>query len=753
VTNKIYIAEKIFALLILLYIIFLLRFRWSIVTSKSYLRQYWKLRGLKKGFVSWFQMVGKLKVAMGVVLLVNVIWGGIYVNNRLNPDKRFQRLVDGCVDLVAEERYEQALIDMTNALRIRPDYARGHYFLASIHMKTGNMDAGESALWQVVRIQADYENSLRMLESILERNRDSWGLKMLGNSISAKYPVRGKILEAKSLMLEKKFTLSIKTLEDAVKMAPENGEVDLLLGNLFVLEGRPQEAMESYRRSIKKEFGSWRAHFALARLLLDNGETEAALSELSYARSMNPDVHLPALALARVHMGKKEYDQAVRVLNDILERDENNEQALYWLGVVQMTEQRFQEAVNSFERISGDITRKRDYLYYLALSYNNTGKLILAMEKLESLKKIEPLDLKGLRLFSRVALALGRTDRGSEILMDLVRQGKADKRDRELLARLDRKRDAAIKGFRKVRSRHKDLEAYLRRKDYQSLIQGAKKALRENKIKAPFYNLLGVAYLATGSLKEAEKNFFLSYNEQRANPAPLMNLVNIYVKTGNISEAERLLIDHNRSFSKDDLGRLQLGKVYFITGRLDEAVSLFNDALMLNSDNVSAHHQLGLCYRLKGDMKASLSEYLEAIRLNPKHALSLNDAANIYADNREMVEKALEFAKRAVDAAPLNGNIHDTLGWVYFLKGEYLMGLTSFLEARRLNPYLRIIPYHLGLAQFKLGRFVEAEQSLKLALSMKGPFREVNKAGELLREISSIVKSKHSDTENQIFVQ
>jgi len=741
--GKAFFAEKLFALVIALYVFFLFRYRWRVVTSKTYTKKMRQYEGFKKYLQEWYLNLDKKKMALKIILILIMVFSGYHVYARLNPEKRFHRLIDGCEILVKDKKYAQAVIDMTNALKIRPDYIRGHYFLANIYMGKGEFGRAESALRQVVRLQADYGNAVNMLKSILVSRRDSRELERLARQIAEKMPVQGKIIEALSLMIEDDPDSALTVLEEARELAPNEEKIYQIMGDLQTLAGRTENAVDAYKRAVKLNFGLWQVHNALARLYLEQGLTEDALSELRITRSLNPEFYLPALKLAQIYSNKGYFEGAVNILEDILEKKEGHKEASYTLGIVYAAMGRSQEAINLLKQLPASYQEKRNYGYNLALSYYNTAKYSKAYEWLNVIKESKGLDVAGLKLLARVYSALGQTSESANVLQELVRQSKADSKDRRILAMIEKEgADIKATGAREnkkieiIRSKHTDLEEYLRNKDYDSLIKGALKAIEENEFKAPFYNLLGVAYLASAKPELAKKYFLRSYNEKNDNPMPLLNLTNIYLKTGAAKEAAELLREHNRLFREEHRTRLKLGKIYFKTGRLDQAQEILTNVLAMNPKSFEAHQVLGVISMLKGNTKLAVSEYLQAISLNPNDAVSLNDLANIYAEEQTNLDQALEYAARAVRIVPGSGNFRDTLGWAYYRKGEFLQALSHFEAAYERSPYISVIPYHLGLVQFRLERYSEAQKSLKLALNMKGTLRDADQAKSLLTRIS-----------------
>ena len=744
--GKVFLAEKLFALIILLYIFFAFRYRSQITSSKYYKKQYWKYQGFKKNLGEWYFDLDKKRMALRIVLVMVLVFSGYGVYARLNPEKRFHRLIDRCEVLVKDRKYEQAIIDMSNALKIRPDYIQGHYFLANLYVQTGQTGKAASALQHVIRHQPDYGNAVNMLKSILISQKDSQGLAKLAEQLSDKMPLQGKMLKATSLILDNQFEPALKILEEAGQIAPGDEKIYQLMGDLHILAGHKDKAIEAYQSAVKINFGLWQVHHSLANLYLEKGMTEHALSELRITRSLNPEFYLAAIKLAQIYYSKGYFEGAAQILEDVLEKNGGNEPAAYTLGIVYTALGRYQEAINRFTRLSASYQEQKSFRYNLALAYFHAEKYLDAQKWLDVLKASDGLDVYGRKLLARVYFELGKVKESADILRELAHEGVVDDKDLKILAMAEKERGrspAEIQEKREievVRSKHTDLEAYLRNKDYNSLIKGARQALQENTIKAPFHNLLGVGYLATGDLEQAKTHFLLSYNEKKDNPMPLLNLTNVYMKTGSAKEAEDLLVAHNRMFPQSALTRLVLGEIYLRTGRLEEAVQLFKMVLDLNPQSFKAHQNLAVIYRLKGDIKSALDEYLKSINLNPNDAISLNDVANVYAEDKAHLDKALEYATRAVRIAPANGNFRDTLGWVYYRKGALQAALDNFKTALDLNPYLPTIPYHLGLAQFMLKQFDVAQQNLRLALSMPGQFQEADEARKLLEKISALHK-------------
>ena len=89
-------------------------------------------------------------------------------------------------------------------------------------------------------------------------------------------------------------------------------------------------------------------------------------------------------------------------------------------------------------------------------------------------------------------------------------------------------------------------------------------------------------------------------------------------------------------------------------------------------------------------------------------------------------------ARRATELAPKQGEVLDTLGWVYFQKGMYSEATETLKEAATILPQHATIRFHLGMAHSKQGRKSDAAAELRRALLINPNFPEAGRARDLL---------------------
>ena len=101
-----------------------------------------------------------------------------------------------------------------------------------------------------------------------------------------------------------------------------------------------------------------------------------------------------------------------------------------------------------------------------------------------------------------------------------------------------------------------------------------------------------------------------------------------------------------------------------------------------------------------------------AIRQNPNSARACNYLGYLYADNNMKIEESLSLVLRALELEPGNGAYTDSLGWIYYRKGEYRLALEKLLSAeeilRKENSPDPVVYDHIGDTYLKIGNVNDA---------------------------------------------
>ena len=136
----------------------------------------------------------------------------------------------------------------------------------------------------------------------------------------------------------------------------------------------------------------------------------------------------------------------------------------------------------------------------------------------------------------------------------------------------------------------------------------------------------------------------------------------------------RMVMNFRNNFSR-------LAEALYQKGENEKAIITMRKALALNPQKDSYYFELGALMEKAGDYKGAIVNMRQAIELNPLHSNAHNFLGYIYALEGYDLDQALGHLKKALTIQPRNGYFLDSLGWIYFKKGEPKKALTQIQKA------------------------------------------------------------------------
>ena len=103
----------------------------------------------------------------------------------------------------------------------------------------------------------------------------------------------------------------------------------------------------------------------------------------------------------------------------------------------------------------------------------------------------------------------------------------------------------------------------------------------------------------------------------------------------------------------------------------DEAVDFYNQALSIRPNSINVLHSIAILYDEMGEWIKSDKIYDQLIKNNDLDAQAFNNYAYSLVERNMDLDRALVYAKKAVDLEPKNPSYLDTIGWVYFKMNSY----------------------------------------------------------------------------------
>jgi len=171
---------------------------------------------------------------------------------------------------------------------------------------------------------------------------------------------------------------------------------------------------------------------------------------------------------------------------------------------------------------------------------------------------------------------------------------------------------------------------------------------------------------------------------------------------------------------------LMLAQLYVATNKQDEAVAKLT-AYVKEHKDIPALTQFATIQEQLKNYLAARDIYEQLLAISANYLPALNNLAVIYSEHLGDAKKAFDFARKAREVAP-NAATADTLGWIFFKRGEYGTALPLLQESAARLAAVPDIQFHLGIGQYMLGQEDSARVALQKAVETNTDFPDSEEA-------------------------
>ncbi len=126
--------------------------------------------------------------------------------------------------------------------------------------------------------------------------------------------------------------------------------------------------------------------------------------------------------------------------------------------------------------------------------------------------------------------------------------------------------------------------------------------------------------------------------------------------------------------------RIEEGLQWFLLEEYQKAHAIFHQVVQIDPYYVHGYFYMAYSAGMLQDYLLAVDSYQQWLMLQPNHPLALNNLAYTYMKQRVNLKDAVMLAERAVKQQRLPAYV-DTLGYGYFLMGQYEEALAHLYEA------------------------------------------------------------------------
>ena len=589
-------------------------------------------------------------------------------------------------------------------------------------------------------------------------SRYSWGLHYKNLALGE------RTMASRKALLEK----SIRCFNDAAASGSPAAGTEYHLSDCYYYLGDMNSSMEHARKSRAADAGDQRIYNRIYSIYMKLGKTEEAAAILEDYLKMRPDsIQVRYFLAEHYNKNMQDPDRAAaeyRTVIDMSDRqpieDYYKEQSLFGLAGIAYHKGEVEEARARYRQVLELNRENLDALYYLALT---------------------SMEIYDLDAAERYALEYLEKRPGEQTISSILGRAYYLKDDFRALALLGKgKSGASLSGILAW-----GLHSELLHDDAQAeklLASVLKYAPRTITLHLALARIAGRKGDATSAFNEYLTAGVLMYNAKLYGPARRClvaaaqingTVPGVYYYLGKAHEDDRNLARALYYYMKADGLQsdvdlmLHIGYLSGVKKDYDTAFRYLNRASAMEPKNSRSFFFKGLVSLWKEDYTAAekhlgraislddksdtyyfymaivmeklsrvdraIDSLEKALRHNPNSARACNYLGYLYADKNMKIEESLSLVRRALELEPGNGAYTDSLGWVYYRKGEYRLALEKLLAAeeilRKENAPDPVVYDHIGDTYLRMGN---VDGALKYWIRSN----EIRKSGPVERKIN-----------------
>lgn len=525
-------------------------------------------------------------------------------------------------------------------------------------------------------------------------------------------------IKAEVLSREGEIEKAAELFENVIALDPSSAVVHVRLSAEYLKLNKSKEAIFHAEKALEKDPKNIDAHFALGGLYTSEKSYDKAISHYDSILALQPANSDAALYLGSLYAIVKDFKKAEQYYNSQLRNPEYSTPHLvhFYIGLMHMDQEGPKFLLAAEHAFKTSLELKPGYddaVISLAKLYLLKKDLSKALEVCLEFQKQEGFNTKVADLITQAYIENGELDKAYDQLNYIAGYSSSSIEIEMKMALLliEQKR------FNLAASKLNALLAKFPKAD------------------SARYYLAGV-YEESGDHDNAVSNYLLVPESSKHFSEAIVHAAYLLKGQGKINQA--LAVTAKGLKAKAD-SQIFIMRASLLNAKSDYlgAARLLEEGLRKHSENVEMLFQHAIMLDRLGKKEAMMAQMKKVLEIKPDHVQSMSYLAFSLAELNLNLPEAEDIARRAVDLAPQDAYVLDTLGWVLFKQKKLAEAITVLEKAYSFQPSSSIIAEHLADAYSMQSKTEKAKEMYNKAVGLTTDEGQADKIRSKLQELRS----------------
>jgi len=680
---------------------------------------------------------------------------------------------------IAQGDDAKAQADVKAAIALVPRSVPAQYFQALLLARAKDYVGADAILNRISSAFPSFPRGFYLqavVKSALKQYEQAEGAI---NAYLAKVPddLGGEKVQADIMLKKGNAAGAADVLEKVTAETPDDPAGLAMLGQAYMQQNKPQQAVEAFERASKIAPDNPSVLRGLALNHLTSGQGAQGTSELERVLQLAPDDTQSAEALTLVYVRQREYDKASQLVAGMIKARPDDPVPANMVGMIELSQGHLPEAAAAYAAVQKKFPDFVPAQLQLAYIYATEGRRDEARDIYNAILAKDPVNLPALQNLSALLALQNLSDQIPDIWMKSHRaqgdnvpvaigliQALITKKDYDTGLGIVRDMQVRMPNEPRLYAMRAELE--LQKNVPKDAIVSLQRLTELQPQDAAARRDLAMAQERAGDLPSAIATIAETRKLDPSNiglAAEEIRLLGLRNPDDGIAAAQRLAAampdqpaaqamegDYLVSLKRPAESKAAYERAFEAhpslvlaerisasdarDGKAAEGGKILADWAAAHPDDDAARYALANFAIGQKDWAGAKTRYEALLKEHPQDPLILNNLAIVY--ERDNDPRALDFAQKAHNAAPQNGAIADTLGWLMVRKNDVANGLKMLQQASIAAPADPDVQYHLAYALDQSGNKAAATTLLKKTVAVERDFESKKDAQALLDKLS-----------------